>query len=408
MRVSKTARRSCLALAAAAALWSAGDAKGQWVIETYSNPSLGTITNLATADALVGGFHLQSGFPVTWSVPLLNTQDNNDAGGPFGLGTQVGGLPAGDNDDFVVQGGGLLNVTTAGSYTFVNNTDDGSRLRISVNGGPLQTIITDDVLSGPHDAASAPVALNAGDTVNLEWTWFERGGGAEGETYYRRGAGANALQGDASQGLNPAGPFSLRTYKSQVTPGTTLNSFADADPVRTPGLLKGSGLLNVFNLQNDGGSSGDFASDDAVPGVPVGADDFITVGTGKLVVRPDQAGTYTFRSNTDDGGRLLIDLNRDGDLTDPGDVVILQDVLQGPTNSDSLPVNLTAGLYNIEYSFFERGGGAEGEVSARFGSTGPFILLGDEAAGGLDVVPEPGSMSLLGIASLLTLRRRRA
>lgn len=403
----ETSHRRFLALAVPAFLLLAAPAEAQWTVQTYSDPVQGQITNLATSDALLGGFRLQSGFPVNWTTALLNTQDNNDAGGPFGLGTQVAGLPAGDNDDFVVRGTGTVNVTTAGNYTFVNNTDDGSRLRISVNGGPVQTVINDDVLSGPHDAPSAPVALNAGDTVALDWLWFERGGGAEGETYYRRELGPNALQGDASQGLTPTAPFTLQTFKSDVGGGTVLNNFSDADGIRTPALQKGTGQFNVFNLQNDGGSSGDFTGDDAVPGLPVGTDNFIAVGTGLLVVRPDQADSYTFRSNTDDGGRLLIDLNQDGDLDDPGDVVILRDVLQGPTNTDSSAITLAPGIYMIEYSFFELGGGAEGEVSARRGATGSFVLLGNETAGGLDIVPEPAAFGLLAIASLATLRRRR-
>ena len=407
MRVASS-QRPLLALGVLSAFLLAAPARAQWTVTTYSDPVQGQITNLATSDALLGGFRLQSGFPVNWTATALNTQDNGDAGGPFGLGTQVGGLPLGDNDDFVVRGTGTVNVTTAGNYTFVNNTDDGSRLRISVNGGPVQQVITDDVLSGPHDAPSAPIALNAGDTVALDWLWFERGGGAEGETYYRRGAGPNALQGDGSQGLSPAGPFTLQTFKSIVGGGKVLNNFADADSIRTPSLQKGTGQFNVFNLQNDGGSSGDFTGDSAVPGVPVNTDNFIAVGTGTLVVRADQAGTYTFRSNTDDGGRLLIDLNQDGDLADPGDVVILRDVLQGPTNTDSAAINLAAGNYLIEYSFFELGGGAEGEVSARRGTTGAFILLGNELGGGLDVVPEPATLSVLALASLMALRRRRA
>jgi hypothetical protein len=85
-----------------------------------------------------------------------------------------------------------------------------------------------------------------------------------------------------------------------------------------------------------------------------------------------------FRVNSDDGQRLLIDLNRDGDLLDVEDLVISDDVLSGPHNVDSAPINLAAGNYMIEYGFFERGGGAEGEVSVRIGL--PFRLLGFDAA----------------------------
>jgi hypothetical protein len=138
--------------------------------------------------------------------------------------------------------------------------------------------------------------------------------------------------------------------------------------------------------------------------------DYVAVGTGLLVVGPGQAGDYVFRSNTDDGGRLKIDLNQDGSFDPASEWVIDHDVLQGPTNTDSAPVTLAEGNYMIEYSFFERGGGDEGEVSARPAAGADFVLLGDEAGGGLDVVPipEPSSivLSVLGVLSLLGLRRR--
>ena len=76
----------------------------------------------------------------------------------------------------------------------------------------------------------------------------------------------------------------------------------------------------------------------------------------------------------------------------------------------TLAVSLGEGLYKVEYSFFERGGGDEGEVSASLSGSRVFHLLGDEAAGGLDVVavPEPASLTLAGLAALsLGLLRRR-
>jgi hypothetical protein len=152
------------------------------------------------------------------------------------------------------------------------------------------------------------------------------------------------------------------------------------------------------------------------------------VGTGFLRVPAGGISNAYFRTNTDDGGRLLIDRNQDGDLSDPEDLVLLQDRPQGPTNTTSGdlmdadtvidqpgPVTLAEGLYRIEYSFFEWGGGAEGEVSVSLtGPTGPFFLLGDDAAvragTSLDVlIPEPASMVLVGLAfaGLVGFSRRR-
>jgi hypothetical protein len=86
----------------------------------------------------------------------------------------VVGLPPGDNNDFVFVGTGQLSVAQTGNYVYVTNTDDGSRLRATVNGGAREQWITDDVLSGPHDAPSAEIALAAG-MYQIEYSYFERG-----------------------------------------------------------------------------------------------------------------------------------------------------------------------------------------------------------------------------------------
>ncbi len=409
-------RISYLWLVAAACLMAVPAAHAQWTVSTYKGaPTTGEITNYATADALIGGAFLEAGFPVTANYALANTQDNGDAGGPFGLGEQVVGLPPGDNNDFAFVGTGQLTVDLTGSYVFVTNTDDGSRLLASINGGASQQLITDDVLSGPHDAPSAPVALNAGDVIDFNWMWFERGGGAEGEFFYQvdtgAGFGPTALIGDSSQGLTLAGgALSGSVYKSVVTPGQVINNFADAQAViDTPGTLRGTEMLQVFNILGTGGD-GDFPNGNPVPGLPDPADDYVVVGTGLLVVGADQAGDYTFRSNTDDGGRLKLDLNQNGVFDDGAETVINQDVLQGPTNTNSAVISLAAGSYAVEYSFFERGGGDEGEVSASLAG-GAFILLGDTDAGGLAVVPvpEPSSVALIlaGMLGCLGALRRR-
>lgn len=403
-------RKLLLGAGAALLLSYSGTARADWLIKTYSKPSTGTINNYATADALISGTGLA--FSQSAQYTLANTQDNGDAGGPFGLGTQVVGIGPGDINDFAFVGVGSLSVGTTGSYMFFTNTDDGSRVHISVNGGASTQIITDDVLSGPHTVPSAAVALNAGDTVDFTWMWFEAGGGAEGEFFYDRDGGADALIGDGSQGLTlNGGSFTGTVYKSNVVPGMIINNFTDAaNVIAAPGSFKGEGYFETFNIMNSD-SDGDFPGGVNVVGVAPGADDFVAVGTGYLDIEPAQVGSYIFRSNTDDGGRLKIDLNDDGDFDDAGELVINQDVLQGATNTDSVAVNFPVdGYYKIEYSFFERGGGAEGEVSARSVDGTSFILLGDKANGGLGIirpVPEPGTMILAGIGGLAALAFRR-
>ncbi len=123
-------------------------AQAQWSVSTYS--AGGTlISNLADADRVISGegrAYLSSA-----NYPNSNTQDNGTLGLPlFGLGTQVFGLPAVDNDDFVFQARANFTVTTADFYTFSNYTNDGSRLLFSINGGNFAPLIVDDVVSGGH------------------------------------------------------------------------------------------------------------------------------------------------------------------------------------------------------------------------------------------------------------------
>ena len=111
----------------------------------------------------------------------------------------------------------------------------------------------------------------------------------------------------------------------------------------------------------DVASSGAFGGD-AWPTANFGSaaiDDFVIRATAVLLVA--STGEYTFNINNDDGGRLRIDLNNDGDFTDAGETVINDDALHAATTFTAEKV-VNAGTYPIEYVYFERGGGASGEV----------------------------------------------
>jgi hypothetical protein len=217
-------------------------------------------------------------------------------------------------------------------------------------------------------------------------------------------------------------PAEVKTVGAAVGPlPPEIVNFAAADALRTavqaPGFPQ-SGIFDTYNLVDSGGD-GDFPGGAGVPGLgaPDANDDndFVAVGRGILVVPAGGITGAVFRSNTDDGGRLLIDVNKNGTLGDPADVIINDNVLAGPHNFDSAPVNLAAGQYAVEYSWFERGGGGEGEVSVRLTPNGPFTLLGDDAAvaagTGLQVllVPEPTSLvlSVMSLCALAHILRRR-
>jgi hypothetical protein len=203
-------------LGIAAVLWPANLATAYQVLD------------YASADALVAGTGLAAGFPVSAPYTLASVQDN-DWPNQFGMGTQIIGLPGAptDSDDFVFVGSGSLTVDTSGTYNFFTSTDDGSRVQISINGGPAQQIITDDILWSIHTAASDPVLLTAGDRVDFDWMWFERAGEAAGDFFYNR-AGVDTLIGDPAQGLSlDGGIFTGKLYKAEPTTTPVLWDPAD-------------------------------------------------------------------------------------------------------------------------------------------------------------------------------------
>ncbi|MBC7772197.1 MAG: PEP-CTERM sorting domain-containing protein [Pyrinomonadaceae bacterium] len=216
----------------------------------------------------------------------------------------------------------------------------------------------------------------------------------------------------------PAGQWVSQTFKR--TGNANINNLADADDAINNGVLQGEGFVNSVNYADtpgNPGGGGNFPNSFSPFGLTPGDDeDFTVKSTGFLQI--SQAGNYQFRNNTDDGSRLRIDLNQDG-VFGTGETVILDDVLSGDHNADSALLALLSGQYMIEHVWFERGGGAEGDLGVSFNG-GAFLLLGNPqndgqaafVASGAFVtaalqIPEPGTIGLLGLAGLALLRRRR-
>jgi hypothetical protein len=419
----------------------ASQAQGQWTITTYKRAAQNPppITTMAIADQYFSG-----AFPTRFmgesTITMIDLFENGGQGqftvnNPFpGLDKNIGPT---DTDDFAVRVTGALVVAADNNYNFFTDSDDGTQLRIDLdrNGSfqdATELVVDANYLQGsgnPGDLTQVDrspnqmIPLTAGN-YNFEVKFFERGGGGGVDVGYRRGTSPTALVLGAPQlGISLAAPAQVKVVGAAVGPAPPpINNFADANLLRNspngPG-FPARGTFDVFNTVDSGGD-GDFPNGSGLPGLgDAGAnddEDFVAVGTGILVVPAGGISGAVFRSNTDDGGRLLIDVNRDGDLLDAADLIINDDVLSGPHNFNSAPVSLSAGRYLIEYSWFERGGGAEGEVSVSLaGMAGPFTLLGDNAAvaagTGLDValIPEPATVVLVGLSvwGLAGVLRRR-
>jgi hypothetical protein len=382
------------------------EAQALWTITTYLS-KLGSpqITSTAVADQYLSG-ELPARFTGTGTIPEVDLFESGGAG-QFMINHLFPGADMNtgpdDTDDFATVVTGTLVVNTAGPYDFFTDTDDGNRLRIDLDqdgmfedlGTPRESIVPDGGAQGSGVPERSTVINLAAGEFKFEFTTWDRAGGANGDAGYRQRpagglpAGMQHVFGDAIGGIAlKNGTAMVRTVGadlSAVLPGPDLISLIDAEALRNnpadmePGFPK-SGVFDTFNIL-DTGADGLFINGVRAPGLAelgiADVDDFYVVGTGTMVV-PTAKDNVIFRVNSDDGQRLLIDLNRDGDLLDFEDIVISDDVLSGPHNVDSAPINLPAGNYMIEYGFFERGGGAEGEVSVRIGTA--FRLLGLDAA----------------------------
>jgi len=125
------------------------------------------------------------------------------------------------------------------------------------------------------------------------------------------------------------------------------------------------------------GFVGSFTSPDinfANPFLPFGQVNFGADMTGFLNVASD--GSYTFNLTSDDGSLLYID----------GSLIVDDSGIHGPASASG-SVALTAGVHSFEVQYFECCG-----LPAQIQLTLP---------GGVNYVPEPGVLTLLGSTGLL-------
>ncbi|MES2707059.1 MAG: lamin tail domain-containing protein [Verrucomicrobiota bacterium] len=159
-----------------------------------------------------------------------------------------------------------------------------------------------------------------------------------------------------------------------------LGAPADDARLRQPS----ASAVNVPSIDYASPAGGIFAVNRNPPGGGTG-DNFAVRATGILVV--NVPGTYTFGINNADGGRLLIDLNRDGDfylnpavtvfnpaadIYDAGEAAITDNTLHTAATFTA-PVTLTAGKYAVEYTFFDQAGAMSGELFYYLGGE-PYLL----------------------------------
>lgn len=198
----------------------------------------------------------------------------------------------------------------------------------------------------------------------------------------------------------------------------TLNSIRDAEAgIRSGSGTVTSGFATTINFKDPQAAGGEArfgsASRAIFPGDNPAIDDEDFVLTAHGVIRITIEADYTFGFSGDDGSSLRITgATFTGKPT--GNGAAAGDTLQfdAPTgDSNTLGVtHLTPGDYPVEFTFFERAGGAFVELYAGQGvitdrASASLFLIG--SPGGLQLVPEPGTVSLAGISAMALLARRR-
>ena len=166
--------------------------------------------------------------------------------------------------------------------------------------------------------------------------------------------------------------FQITTYKA-VDGNPTVTSMAIADqyyngvlPIR----FVATGTAPQADLFENGGA-GQFLLNNPFPGLDQ------NFGPG----------------DTDGGGRLMIDLNNDGDFNDAGELVTNDDVLSGPHDFTSAAVNLAAGNYLIEYSMFEGAAAPKASCPPASAATAPSSWSATPAASPSSLSPPRSACS---------------
>ncbi|NQT87476.1 PEP-CTERM sorting domain-containing protein [bacterium] len=184
-------------------------------------------------------------------------------------------------------------------------------------------------------------------------------------------------------------------------------------------IFDGTGAVVNHNDPDNAGGGGYFGNGSKSPFLsdqPGDDSDISFIANGTILI--DTAGYYTFGFYGDDGSQLKIDgatfdkrWSQDGDKAVAAGNIFTFEVPTGTSNSGAATW-LDAGAHRLEFTFFELGGGAYVELWAAQGdfasfNSNDFHLIGDVANGGLQLVPEPATLTLLGLGLLAARRRRK-
>ena len=222
------------------------------------------------------------------------------------------------SDNFSVRWTGRLTATSAGTYTFQTESNDGVRLWI--NG---QQIINNWTDHSTTTDTSGGVVLTAGQQVDVRMEFYAKTGSAVSRLRWRS-------PGTSSYVAIPIAQLSSPAAAAQGLSGAYFNNRSFSG---VPALTRNEAV--------------NFDWGTGTPGTGVNADNFAVRWTGKIVV--PTTGSYNFQTESDDGVRLSVG----------GQPLIDNWTDHAPVTDTSAAVTLTAGqVVDVTLEYYENGGGA--------------------------------------------------
>jgi hypothetical protein len=386
----------------------------------------------------------------------INFKDEGSLDGlmPGGRAFPGSNTAVADENDFVLFAKGIVNITEAGVYTFGFHGDDGSQLRIpgrtfttGINapgtGDPVHAesdfVADGDVITYPQPTGSGTVLGQVFLPVGhhpIEFSFFENGGGAHSELFAAQGAHTTIVGNPAFKPVGaaaipamakPEAAWEVVTLANPPAPPahpldpaiTNVEAyFAALDGGGDPAEL-GYAVTSIINHMDDvdgGGGKGFpqqiFPGLDQDPNAP--DNDFAFGGRGVLSVT--QEADYTFVVLADDSirFRVLGSSGWTGVAGPTGSALADGFITRGCCADATGTVHLMPGDHEMQLIMQEGGGGAYVGLFASMNG-GPLFPLGESGMtpfveGGLQLVPEPSTYALVGmaLAVLALVRRRRA
>lgn len=358
---------------------------GNTTPNSYSH-SANAITTTVADTMLVGSFEYPSatngwtGIPGGWSEALAQTSQAPPSNAGISLEMSYGAQAA----------AGSTGTETATADAAGNNSDPGVAHLLALR--PQAGGVTLD---------SASVVCGSLTQVEVLFSAAVTAASAQNATNYALSGGGSvtgAVLGSDSRlvtlavsGLSSGAGYTLTVNNIVAQAGGTIAANSQTTFFTDGGYL--SGLLGTYYDQNgvqrayftgntvtrvDGPL--DFNWGTGAPASGIGTDDFSVAWDG--YVTPSQSGSYTFRTNSDDGVRLYID----------GALVIDNWTDHGPTNDDSAAIALTAGQrYTVRMEYYERGGGAVARLLWSGPGTGGFQAIPRSSLSHFCGLPRPAA-----------------